>query len=136
MFGKLSTTKFYRKDDINYMLDCGGQPGENQIRRRNIKERILSDLNEGNLLKLEFYCIGNRELLIAELAIDVIVNELGIGEVDNQTRFTLGGRPGRRVIFKVNSKGAQIKGESEEKVQSLFFEGAEEKENRQANVGG
>jgi hypothetical protein len=83
---KLVGTKLYKdKDLVNMMTTHNSDITVGQ--RLNIKDRVLGDLQDGRFARVEFFCVGQRQIMFGELIISILVKELKIGEIQHETNF-------------------------------------------------
>lgn len=95
-------TKLYKDsqlDDLMRTRNAGMDVRDEQ--RLNVKDRILGDLEDGGFARLEFVCIGMRQVLFGELAAEVIVKELRVGEVQYENEYKHNGKPAKRILIEV-----------------------------------
>jgi len=95
-------TKLYKDsqlDDLMRTRNAGMDVRDEQ--RLNVKDRILGDLEDGGFSRLEFVCVGMRQVLFGELAAEVVVNELQVGEVQYENEYKLNGKPAKRILIEV-----------------------------------
>ena len=88
--------------------------------RLNLKDRIQADLEDGDFTRLEFVCVGMRQVLFGDLAADVIVNELRVGEMQYENEYKHNGKPAKRILISV--KKNQEEDFESEKMQNADLE--------------
>jgi len=111
---KQSGTKLYYESQLEDLMrtqNSGMDVRDEQ--RLNLRDRIQADLEDGGFTRLEFVCVGMRQVLFGDLAADVIVNELRVGEVQYENEYKHKGKPAKRILIEVKKDEVVVSGKME-----------------------
>ncbi len=92
-------TKTYKDAVIIQMMKVPSGMSRDEGWRVNIKDRVLADIEDGKFARVEFYCVGNREISFGELATKLLIEELKIGNIQFEIKFSLDGKPAKRILI-------------------------------------
>jgi hypothetical protein len=109
-----SGTKLYYESQLEELMrtqNSGMDVRDEQ--RLNLRDRIQADLEDGGFNRLEFVCVGMRQVLFGDLAADVIVNELRVGEVQYENEYKHKGKPAKRILIEVKKDEVVVSGKME-----------------------
>ena len=109
-----SGTKLYTDSQLeDLMRTQNSRMDVRDEQRLNLRDRIQADLEDGGFTRLEFVCVGMRQVLFGDLAADVIVNELRVGEVQYENEYKHNGKPAKRILIEVKKENVLVSGNLE-----------------------
>ena len=97
---KQGGTKLYKDADLSAMMSTKNA-NLTEGQRLNIQDRVLADLSDCGFSRFVFICVGNRQIMVGDLAIKVLVNDLKVGELQFQSDFKMKGMPAKRILISV-----------------------------------